>query len=105
MNHMRLSATVPNGYIVSTGMLVIVVSASLWAADVRKEFKYNAPPGSTVKVSNDAGSVVVRATESQQVTIAATTHSDKVRVNSSQMGSYINAATDFVQHVDPKSKE
>jgi hypothetical protein len=102
---MRLSATVPNGYTLSTGMLVIVVSASLWAADVHKEFKYNAPPGSTVKVSNSSGSVEVHPVAGRQVIIAATIHSDKIQVTSSQIGSYINAETGFVGKIDPKSKE
>src|SRR5215470_180528 len=95
MNYTRLSATVPSGYILSTGMLVIVVSASLWAADVHKEFKYNAAPRSTVKVSNSSGAVVVHTVSGRQVIIAATSHSDKVQVQSSQMGNHINAATEF----------
>jgi DUF4097 and DUF4098 domain-containing protein YvlB len=86
-------------------MLVIVVSASLWAADVRKEFKYNCTAGSTVKISNSAGSVDVHPVGGQQVTIAATTHSDKVHVNCSQMGSFIHAETEFVQQVAPNSKD
>lgn len=107
MIHTRLSATVPGGhlYVLSAGVLVIAVSATLWAADTRKEFKYNAVPGSTVKVSNSAGSVEVHSVAGRQVTIAATTHSDKVQVNSSQMGSKISAATVFLQQVEPSSKE
>jgi DUF4097 and DUF4098 domain-containing protein YvlB len=85
-------------------MLVIVVSASLWAADVHKEFKYNAPPGSTVKVSNNSGSVEVHPVAGRQVIISATIHSDKIDVTSSQIGSYISAETAFMGKIDPKSK-
>ncbi|HLQ51672.1 MAG TPA: DUF4097 family beta strand repeat-containing protein [Terriglobales bacterium] len=105
MSYKRLSAAVPSVYVLSAGVLVMVVSASVWAADTRKEFKYNALPGSTVKVSNSVGAIVVRPVAGRQVTIAATTHSDKVQVNSSQMGNRINATTDFVQPVDPGSKD
>ncbi len=105
MSYKRLSAAVPSVYVLSAGVLVMIVSASVWAADTRKEFKYNALPGSTVKVSNSVGAIVVRPVAGRQVTIAATTHSDKVQVNSSQMGNRISATTDFVQPVDPGSKD
>jgi len=105
MSYKRLSAVVPSVYVLSAGVLVMVVSATVWAADIRKEFKYNALPGSTVKVSNTLGAIVVRPVAGRQVVIAATTHSDKVQVNSSQMGNRISAATDFVQQVDPGSKD
>ncbi len=105
MSYKRLSAAVPSVHVLSAGVLVMVVSASVWAADTRKEFKYNALPGSTVKVSNSVGAIVVRPVAGRQVTIAATTHSDKVQVNSSQMGNRISATTDFVQPVDPGSKD
>jgi len=106
MSYKRLSAAVPSVYVLSAGVLVMIVSASVWAADTRKEFKYNALPGSTVKVSNSSGSIEVHPVAAgRQVIIAATTHSDKVQVNSSQMGNRINATTDFVQPVDPGSKD
>src|SRR6266849_1556696 len=78
MSYKRLSAAVPSVHVLSAGVLVMVVSASVWAADTRKEFKYNALPVSTVKVSNSVGAIVVHPVAAgRQVIIAATTHSDK----------------------------
>jgi DUF4097 and DUF4098 domain-containing protein YvlB len=85
-------------------MLVIVVSASLWAADIRKEFRYTTPPGTTVRVSNSSGSIEVHPVAGRQVLVIATIHSDKVQVNSSQSGNRINAETEFVHQADPKSQ-
>src|SRR5260370_17179235 len=105
MSYKRLSAAVPSVYVLSGGVLVMIVSASVWAADTRKEFKYNALPGSTVKVSNSSGSIEVHPVAAgRQVIIAATTHSDKVQGNSSHMGNRINATTHFVHPFTPASK-
>jgi hypothetical protein len=79
---------------------MVVASTALWAADVKKEFKYTAKPGSTVTISNTFGPVVVSPVAGRQVTITATTHSDKVRVDSSQMGNRIRAVTNFLQQVN-----
>src|SRR5260370_35391363 len=86
MNYRRASAAVPGAHMLSAGMLVMVAAASLWAADTRKEFKYTTTPGSNVTVSNAFGEIVVRPVAGRQVTITATTHSDKVAVDSSQLG-------------------
>lgn len=100
MTYGRATAAVSSVHIFSAGVLVIVVSASLWAADTKKEFKYTARPGSTVTISNTFGPVVVSSTAGRQVTITATTHSDKVQVNSAQMGNRIRATTNFLQQVN-----
>src|SRR5438067_10702491 len=74
MSYKRLSAVVPSVYVLSAGVLVMVVSATVWAADTRKEFKYNALPGSTVKVSKTLGAIEVSPIAGRQVAIADTTH-------------------------------
>jgi len=79
---------------------MVVASTALWAADVKKEFKYAAKPGTTVTISNTFGPVVVSPVAGRQVSITATTHSDKVRVDSSQMGNRIRAVTNFLQQVN-----
>jgi len=79
---------------------MVVASTALWAADVKKEFKYPAKPGSTVTISNTFGPVMVSPVTGRQVTITATTHSDKVQVVSSQIGNRIRAVTNFVQQVN-----
>ena len=102
MNYRRVSAASPSIHIVSAGMLMMIVSVGLFAADVKKEFKYNAKPGSNVTVSNAFGGVDVRTAAGRQVTITAIVHSDKVEVNSAQLGNRIRAATNFLQQVDSR---
>ncbi|HTC92128.1 MAG TPA: DUF4097 family beta strand repeat-containing protein [Terriglobales bacterium] len=102
MNYRRVSAANPSVHIVSAGVLVMVVTVGLFAADVKKEFKYTARPGSNVTVSNAFGGVDVRTATGRQVTITAIIHSDKVEVNSAQLGNRIRAATNFLQQVDSK---
>ncbi|HTD24059.1 MAG TPA: DUF4097 family beta strand repeat-containing protein [Terriglobales bacterium] len=102
MNYRRASAAVPGTHMLSAGMLVMVAAASLWAADTRKEFKYTTTPGSNVTVSNAFGEIVVRPVAGRQVTITATTHSDKVAIDSAQLGNRVHATTNFLQQVDSK---
>jgi len=102
MSHRRVSVAVPGAQILSAGMLVMVAAASLWAADTRKEFKYTTTPGSNITVSNAFGEIVVRPVAGRQVTITATTHSDKVAVDSAQLGNRVHAVTNFLQNVDSK---
>ena len=99
MSTRRGTATVSN-QVFSAGVLAVLATTTLWAADVRKEFKYTATPGSTVTISNTFGPVVVSPVAGRQVTITATTHSDKVRVDGSQMGNRIRAVTNFLQQVN-----
>jgi len=67
------------------------------AAENRKEFKYTPKPGSTITIINEYGPVTVKAAPGRQVVIAATTHSDKVEVDSSETGNRIEARTHFLQ--------
>lgn len=105
MSTSRANAAMPGVQVLSAGVLVMVAAASLWAADIKKEFKYTTTPGSNVTVSNAFGEIVVRPVSGRQVTITATTHSDKVAVDSAQLGNRVHATTNFLQNVDPKSSE
>jgi DUF4097 and DUF4098 domain-containing protein YvlB len=72
-----------------------------WAAGGSKTFTYNAPAGSSVTVTSPFGGVSVQpANSAHQVVITATTHSDKVEVDSGQMGGRIEAQTHFLQKAD-----
>jgi DUF4097 and DUF4098 domain-containing protein YvlB len=80
---------------VVSAVLLGVLSAR--AAENRKEFKYAATPGSGVTIINEFGPVTVKPATGHQVLIVATTHSDKVEVDSSQTGNRIEARTHFLQ--------
>lgn len=75
------------------GWAVALAACAGFAADAHKEFRYNAGPGATLNVVNQAGSVTIRPSSSRQVIISTTAHSDKVQVDSSQTGNRIEAQT------------
>ena len=82
--------------LVAVGLLTVAA----FAADNRKECRYNVAPGARVTVTNDSGPVEVRGSAGHQVVIAATTHSDKVEVDCAQNGNRIQAITHLLQRSD-----
>jgi len=77
-----------------------VLTVAAFAADNRKEFRYNVAPGASVVVTNESGPVEVKGSTGRQVIIVATTHSDKLEIDCGQSGNRIQALTHFLQHVD-----
>lgn len=80
--------------------LALVATVAL-AADSKKEFKYTVGPKSSVTVVNEYGPVSVKGVSGHQVSIAVTTHSDKVEVDSSQAGNRCETRTHLLQPVSP----
>ena len=72
-------------------------TASAIAADTHKEFKYTVGPNATVSIVNEYGGISLKPSSGHQVLISATSHSDKVEVDSSQNGNRIEARTHFLQ--------
>jgi len=85
------------------GLVVALATCSAFAADKQKEFRYNAGPGASLTVVNEFGSVTVRPGAGRQVVIAATLHSDKVEVDSSQKGNRIEVHSRLL--ASPKSDD
>lgn len=77
-----------------------LLTVTVFAADNRKECRYNVTPGTRVTVTNDSGPVDVRGLAGRQVVIAATTHSDKVEVDCAQTGNRIQATSHLLQRGD-----
>jgi DUF4097 and DUF4098 domain-containing protein YvlB len=75
------------------GWAAALVACAAFAADAHKEFRYTVGPGATLNVVNQAGSVTIHPSNSRQVIISTTAHSDKVEVDSSQTGNRIEAQT------------
>jgi DUF4097 and DUF4098 domain-containing protein YvlB len=71
------------------------------AADTKKEFKYTVGPKASVTIVNEYGPVSVKGVPGRQITITATTHSDKVEVDSSQSGNRAEVRTHFLQPASP----
>ena len=86
--------------LVAAGIAAGVLTVAAFAADNRKEFRYNVAPGASVVVTNDSGPVEVKGSAGHQVVIVATTHSDKLEIDCGQNGNRIQAVTHFLQHAD-----
>ncbi len=71
------------------GLVVALSACTAFAADVKKQFRYNAGPGATLNVVNMYGPVTVHPSAGRQVVVDATLHSDKVEVDSAQQGNRI----------------
>src|SRR5437868_7542718 len=81
-------------------LLLSVLSATALAAGAKKECRYNASAQSTVTIANQFGTVDVKPSSTPQVSISATTFSDKVQVECSQVGSRISAVSHFTQNAN-----
>jgi hypothetical protein len=85
-----------------TALLILAFAATAaLAADSKKEFKYAVGPNPLVTIVNEYGPVSVRGVPGRQVTITATTHSDKVDVDSSQTGNRTEVRTHMLQTGTP----
>ncbi len=81
--------------------LAFAATAAL-AGESKKEFKYTVGPKPLVTIVNEFGPVSVRGVPGRQVTITATTHSDKVDVDSSQAGNRTEVRTHTLQAASPE---
>jgi DUF4097 and DUF4098 domain-containing protein YvlB len=86
--------------LLAAGVAAGVLTVTAFAADSRKEFRYNVAPGASVVIANDSGAVEVKGSAGHQVVIVATTHSDKLEIDCGQTGNRIQAITHFLQHAD-----
>ena len=78
---------------------LLALLAGVASADNRKEFKYTLASGGNVTINNPNGAVSVKGGSGRQVSIVATTHSDKVTVESNQYGNRIDVRTRMQQRV------
>ena len=78
-------------------LLVVGCAALAFAAENSKEFKFAAPPGASVSVSNDVGPVTVRYATGHQIVVRSKTGSDKVEVDAEQRGNRFEIRTHVVQ--------
>ena len=78
-------------------LLVTGCAALAFAAENSKEFKFAAPPGTSVSVSNDVGPVTVRYASGHQIVVKSKTGSDKVEVDAEQRGNRLEIRTHVLQ--------
>lgn len=76
-------------------MLLLMVSAHA----EKKEFKYNAAPGTTVSIVNQRGAITVKPAAGRQVLVTARPASEKVEVYAGQSGNRVTVRTQLVSKV------
>jgi len=72
----------------SIAILTVIMALSViiaLASDSHNQVKLNIAPGGMVNIVNNSGSVTLHPGSQQQVTVNATTHSDKVEVDSNSI--------------------
>ncbi len=86
----------------ATRTLAVVACCTLaaFAADTRKDFKYNVTPGASVSITNYDGPVTIRQAPGKQVLITAVSHSDKVEVDETGTGNRIGLRTHILQRAE-----
>lgn len=77
--------------------LGVVLALAMGAAAEKKEFRYRVAPGAAVSVISDFGPITLRPSSGGQVIVSATTHSDKIEVDSAQNGNRVDVRTHFLQ--------
>jgi DUF4097 and DUF4098 domain-containing protein YvlB len=80
--------------------LILTAMATLLAvahAQQRKDFRFNAGPGSTVSVVNQRGNITIKAGGGRQVSIAASVSNPQIEVDANQTGNRIEVRTHALQ--------
>ncbi len=72
-------------------------------AQSRKEYHFNVGPKSVVSVNNPYGSISVKPSSGNSVTIDAVLHSDKVEVDNTQTGNHIDVQSHLLAGADVDS--
>jgi DUF4097 and DUF4098 domain-containing protein YvlB len=77
-------------YLIELGAVVIVAIATIAVAETKKEYRFEVGPKSKVSIVNQFGSVSVKPSTGNFVSVTATTYSDKVEVDQSQSGNRVD---------------
>jgi len=82
----------------ATFAVVVVVSvATIAIAESKKEFRFTVGPHANVTVMNQFGPISLKPGSGNLVIVTATTHSDKVEVDQSQMGNRIDIESHLLE--------
>ena len=76
-------------------LATVLTTASV--AQQRKDFKFNAGPGSSITVVNQRGNISVKAGNGRQVVIAASLSNPQIEVDANQTGNRIDVRTHTLQ--------
>ncbi len=79
------------------------MTVSALAAQSRKEYHFNVGARAVVSVNNPYGSISVKPSAGNTVTIDAVLHSDKVEVDNAQTGNHVDVQSHLLAGASPES--
>jgi DUF4097 and DUF4098 domain-containing protein YvlB len=79
------------------------MTVSALAAQSRKEYRFNVGAKAVVSVNNPYGSISVKPSSGNTVTIDAVLHSDKVEVDNTQTGNHVDVQSHLLAGASPDS--
>ena len=82
---------------------VVLLAASMAAAQGRQEFHYVVKPHAKISIANQFGPVSVVAGDSNRIDVVVFVHSDKVEVTQSQSGSRVELTSHLMNGADARS--
>lgn len=80
-------------------LIAMCFAVAAFAAEKKSEFRYNVGAGANVSVVSEFGPVSIKPGPGRQVVITAITRSDKVEVDSTQIGNRVHTVTYFLQRI------
>ena len=91
------------GALISGTLIAVTMISEAALADSRKEYHFNVGPSAGVSVNNPYGSISVKPSTGNTVTVNAILHSDKVEVDNSQNGNRIEVQSHLLEGADAVS--
>jgi DUF4097 and DUF4098 domain-containing protein YvlB len=83
-------------------LAALLTTLAISAYAQRKDFRFNAAPGSSISVVNQRGNITVKAGSGRQVQIAATVPNPQLEVDANQKGNRIEVRTHSLQRTDAR---
>ena len=87
----------------SVGIAVILFISTVFAAGVKKEYRFKVGRRASVTIDNQYGPVSVKAGPDKEVVVTATSYSDKVEVDQSKRGHRVNVTSHLLTGADKDS--
>jgi DUF4097 and DUF4098 domain-containing protein YvlB len=82
---------------------ICAITVATLAAQTRREYHYNVGPRAVVSINNPYGSISVKPSTGNTVSVSAVLHSDKVEVDNGQTGNHVDIQSHLLAGSDPES--
>src|SRR5208282_2290994 len=82
---------------------ICAITVVTLAAQTRREYHYNVGPRAVVSINNPYGSISVKPSTGNTVSVSALLHSDKVEVDNGQTGNHVDIQSHLLAGADAES--